>query len=87
MQVTKLVADGAEEIIQGLHIFPVGMKVILEGGEYEVVDVEFMYAKRMATVVVYLGKTLRSVGYTLGEPTYLFGEWVEQATLSSEKMQ
>lgn len=64
MQITKLIADGVEKTIQGLHIFPVGMKVVLEGGEYEVVDVEFMYAKRMATVVVYLSSALKVTNYT-----------------------
>lgn len=54
MQITKLIADGVEETIQGLHILPVGMKVVVDGDEYEVVDVELMYANRIATVAVYL---------------------------------
>ena len=65
MQMTKLIADGVEETIQGLHVLPVGMKVVVNGDEYEVVDVEFMCSNRLATVVVYLSLLTSKLSYGL----------------------
>ena len=51
---TRFVADKETWSIEGLHLLPIGTRVMTEKGEYEVEDCEFFHLLKRSYVVVYL---------------------------------